>query len=151
MEKDTPVPLAYPEINLANHLNAILYARLGPADPREPSTEYWQQKQKVWKISEGLARTRICYNCSHYNNSKEIVDLIPQTPGGQMKPSDLPVTPKWADIEGMPSAVCTLWSITCSALRTCDNWESPVEDSNNANVWFITPEKSPEDKQMPSM
>jgi hypothetical protein len=57
-------------------------------------------------------------------------------PGKQLKPSDLPVTPKWADIEGMPSAVCTRWNITCSALRTCNDWEDPCLDEDNSNIRF---------------
>ena len=152
MADTIPVPLAYPEINLANHINCIQYANLGPADPREPNTSYWQAKMQKWSVAEGVARSRLCMNCAHYNNKKEIIDIIPQTPGGQMKASALPITPKWADIEGMPSAVCTLWSITCSALRTCDNWESPIEDSDNANVWFVTPEKDGDEvEQLPKM
>ena len=131
-----PIALAYPEINLANHLACMEYAALGPADPRQPSTAYWQAKQDKWKVSEGVARTRLCMNCSHYNNSPEVLAAIPGSPGGQMKPSQLPVTPKWADIEGMPSAVCTRWMITCSALRTCDDWEDPCTDPENANVNF---------------
>lgn len=139
------VPLAYPEINLANHLNCILYAKLGPADPREPSTEYWQAKMDKWQVAEGEARTRLCMNCAHYDNSKEILDALPTAPGAQLKASALPVTPKWADIEGMPSAVCTRWAITCSALRTCDDWEAPWEDSDNANVLFVTPSEDTKD------
>lgn len=142
-----PVALAYPEINVANHLNCILYAKLGPADPREPSTEFWQAKQEKWGVTEGVARTRLCMNCAHYNNKSEIVDVIPLTPGGQLKASELPVTPRWADISGMPSAVCSLWSITCSALRTCDDWESPVEDSDSVNVWFVKPEQDDDHKE----
>ena len=136
MEDLKPVPLMYPEINLANHIACIQYAALGPADPRQPSTQYWQDKVEKWSVPEGIARSRLCMNCSHYNNSPEVLDAIPSSPGGQMKPSQLPVNPKWADIEGMPSAVCTRWSITCSALRTCDDWEDPSKDPDNANVLF---------------
>lgn len=136
-----PVATVYPDINLANHLQCIQYANLGPADPREPSTEYWMLKQEKWGVTEGLARTRLCMNCAHYKNDPETQDCIIEGPGGQIKPSALPVTPRWADIEGMPSAVCTRWNITCSALRTCDDWEDPNTDSDNANVWFVTPEE----------
>ena len=78
-------------------------------------------------------------------NDPEILQAIPTSPGGQMKASDLPVTPKWADIQGMPSAVCSRWAITCSALRTCDDWENPNLDPDNCNVWFVTPEKEVEE------
>jgi hypothetical protein len=140
-----PVPLMYKEINLANHIATIQYANLGPADPRQPSDEYWMQKAEKWKVAEGIARTRLCMNCAHYCNDPEILQAIPTSPGGQMKASDLPVTPKWADIQGMPSAVCSRWAITCSALRTCDDWENPNLDPDNCNVWFVTPEKEVEE------
>ena len=39
-----PVCLTYAELNLQNHLTTIKYAALGPADPRQPSTAYWQNK-----------------------------------------------------------------------------------------------------------
>lgn len=131
-----PIALAYPEINLANHIACIQYAALGPADPREPSTEYWQAKMQKWQVAEGVARTRLCMNCAHYKNDPETMAAIPGSPGGQMKASDLPVTPKWADIDSMPQAVCSRWAITCSALRTCDDWEDPTLDPDNANVNF---------------
>jgi len=137
-----PVPLRFPEINLANHIACIQYAALGPADPRQPSNEYWKDKTEKWKVAEGVARTRLCMNCAHYDNSPEVMEAIPGSPGGQMKPSELPITPKWADIDSMPQAVCSLWSITCSALRTCDDWEDPTKDPDNRNVWFVTPTES---------
>ena len=139
MNDSIPVPLLYKEINLANHISCIQYANLGPADPRQPSTAYWQQKMQVWKVPEGVARTRLCMNCAHYCNSPDILAAIPASPGGQLKPSELPVNPKWADIEGMPGAVCSRWSITCSALRTCDDWEDPAQDEDNCNVQFRGP------------
>ena len=139
------VPLLYAEINLANHLACIQYANLGPADPREPNMNYWMRKQQLWQVPEGVARTRLCMNCAHYDNSEETLAQFPGTPGGSMLASQLPVTPKWADITGMPSAVCTRWTITCSALRTCDDWEDPCLDEDNANVAMVGPEGEMED------
>ena len=139
-----PICLTYTELNLQNHLTTIKYAELGPADPREPSTAYWQNKALIWGVPDGVARTRLCMNCAHYNNDPEIVAVIPSSPGGQLKASDLPVNPKWADIQGMPAAVCNRWSITCSALRTCNDWEDPNTDPDNANIKFVTPSKDNE-------
>jgi hypothetical protein len=60
--------------------------------------------------------------------------------GGTLKPSELPVEPRWADISGMPAAICTRWNITCSALRTCDNWEScEYEDEHETETEISTP------------
>ena len=133
-----PIATMYPEINLANHLTTIKYANLGPADPRQPSTLFWGDKMAVWKVTEGEARTRLCMNCSHYDNSEETMACVATGPGAKLKASDLPVNPKWADITGMPSAVCTRFNITCSALRTCDDWENPNTDSDNANIMFVS-------------
>jgi hypothetical protein len=36
----------------------------------------------------------------------------------------------------MPSAVCSRFNITCSALRTCANWEpgGPITDDSMGNM-----------------
>lgn len=83
-----------------------------------------------WQVREGVARTQLCMNCEYYDNSSESLACIATQPGGQLKASDLPITPKWADIDGMPSAVCTRWGITCSAIRTCDDWDPIVAEDN---------------------
>lgn len=116
----------YREVNLANHLMCIKLANLGPADPRTPSTLFWGDKMDKWHVAEGMARSRLCMNCEHYIDTPENEIAIATGPGAQLKASELPVEPKWADISGMPAAVCSRWGITCSALRTCDDWE-PVE------------------------
>jgi len=124
MEIHCPVEAQYKEVNLANHLLAIKLANLGPADPRQPNTLYWGDKMSLWMVSEGQARTQLCMNCGYYDSSTEMLACIAQGEGGTLKPSELPVEPRWADIQGMPAAICTRWNITCSALRTCDNWEA---------------------------
>jgi hypothetical protein len=131
-----PIATIYPELNISNHMIAIKYANLGPADPRQPSTIFWGDKMVKWQVKEGEARTRLCMNCAHYDNSAETMLCLANGPGGKVKASELPVTPKWADITGMPAAVCTRYNITCSALRTCDDWEDPCYDEDNANVRF---------------
>jgi hypothetical protein len=129
MAKDLcPLPTVYPNVNIANHMVCINLANLGPADPREPSNPFWKAKADKWQVMDGEARTRLCMNCEHYDNSEENIQCVSKGAGGKLKASALPITPKWADIDGMPSAVCTRFNITCSALRTCDDWEPIVED-----------------------
>ena len=123
MEQDCPVEAQYKEVNLSNHLLAIKLANLGPADPRQPNTLYWGDKMTLWGVEEGKARSRLCMNCVHYNNRPQMLACIAAGEGGTLKASELPVEPKWSDIPGMPSAICDLWNITCSAMRTCDNWD----------------------------
>ena len=121
-----PLPTEYPAINLNNHLICIKLANLGPADPRQPSTEFWAAKMKVWKVKEGQARSQLCMNCENYIATQEMLDCIKNGDGAKIKASELPVIPKWSDIDGMPSAVCSLYNITCSSIRTCDSWEAPM-------------------------
>lgn len=132
-----PVPTRFKELNIQGHKDCVTYANLGPADPREPSNEFWAAKMQKWGVSEGVARTRLCMNCAHYKNDEETIACVEQ--GQQLLASE--VNPAWADIPGGPSAVCTMWPITCSAMRTCDEWEDPNSDPDNANVQFVSPEE----------
>lgn len=131
-----PVPTRFKELNKQNHLDCVQYAHLGPQDPREPSQDFWAAKMELWGVSEGVARTRLCMNCAHYKNDEETLACIAN--GQPLLASE--VDPTWADITGGTSAVCTMWNITCSALRTCDDWEDPALDESNANVLFCGPE-----------
>ena len=135
-----PIATMYAEVNLQGHMLAIKLANLGPADPRQPSVLFWGDKMAKWNVPEGVARSRLCMNCAHYDNSPETLDCVSTGPGGMLKPSELPITPKWADIKGMPTGVCTRYPITCSALRTCDDWEDPNTDPDNDNVMFVSPD-----------
>lgn len=123
MADSCPACLVYPGINVANHLQCIQYAQLGPADPTQPNPEFWQQKAIGWRVKEGEARTRLCMNCEHYDDSEENQQCIDSNSKNIPKASSLPINPKWVDIDGMPAAVCTRYNITCSALRTCNDWE----------------------------
>lgn len=127
MSDNCPVASMYKEVNLANHLTTIRLANLGPPDPRQPSTLFWGDKMVKWHVPEGTARARLCMNCEEYNISYTACMLVGE--GAALKASELPITPKWADIDGMPSAICDRWGITCAALRTCDDWE-PVGVEN---------------------
>lgn len=142
MDKSCPIATQYKYINLASHLVAISEAALGPADPRQPSNEYWADKMDAWDVTEGVARTRLCMNCAHYDNSPQTMSCLATGEGADLKASEIPVTPAWSDIEGMPAAVCTVWNITCSALRTCDDWEDAKTDPDNANVDYKSIEKA---------
>lgn len=124
-----PIALQDPKVNLANHMVAIDQANLGPADPRKPETVFWMRKAEIWNTSVDVARTRLCSNCAHYNSTTEMTACIKNGPGGQILASNLPVVPQWADV-ATPSGYCDLYDITCTATRTCDNWEAggPIDN-----------------------
>lgn len=124
MIDNPPVAAVYKEVNLVNHLQCIKFARLGPEDPRTMSAYFWLDKALRWKVKEGEARSRLCMNCEEYDDSPEVVEAFNTLEGGTLKAEE--VNPSWVTIEGMPTGNCARWNISCSALRTCDDWE-PIE------------------------
>ena len=131
-----PLPLQDAELNLANHLTTIADHGLGPADPRKPETVFWMAKADLWGVPRAQARTQLCSNCSHYISTTPMMECITRGPGGQILASNLPITPKWADIPGSPSGFCDLYDITCTATRTCDSWLAggPIDDARAAEL-----------------
>lgn len=125
-----PLPLQSNSLNVKNHLIAIEKYDLGPADPREPNNEFWADKARKWNCTEGDARGRMCANCGFYVNASFIKQCIDAYPVKDLKASDLPVSPQWADIESKPQAYCTALDITCSPVRTCDiqKMGGPIDD-----------------------
>jgi len=117
---EIPLPLQDNQLNADNHMVAISQYGLGPADPRQPNNEFWTAKSVMWAISEGDARGRLCANCVYYFNTTQITDAIKRGPAWDIKASQLPMDPPWADIESHPTAYCDLLEITCSPTRTCD-------------------------------
>lgn len=118
-----PIALQSNTVNIKNHLSTIKDHGLGPANPVEPNHEFWQDKAKIWKISEGDARGRTCANCEYYFDTPDIRDCIANGPANTLKASALPLVPAWTDIETHPVGYCEKWDITCSPVRTCDDQE----------------------------
>ena len=136
MLEHCPLPLQDNDLNIQNHLKTIKEHGLGPADPRQPNNEFWKDKALKWQTTEGDARGRLCANCEHYLASDTINECIINGPAKYIKASNLPVSPKWADIESRPVAYCTLYDITCSPIRTCDSQEmgGPIYDDNYVDL-----------------
>ena len=118
-----PIALQSNAINVKNHLEAIKEHGLGPADPLEKNSSFWTDKAVLWGISEGDARGRLCNNCEHYFDNPDIRACIENGPAYDLKASQLPLTPPWADIEEHPVGYCNRFAITCSPIRTCDEQE----------------------------
>jgi len=139
--KNCPLPLQDNDLNVKNHLYTIENHGLGPADPRKSNEDFWKQKAMYWMTTEGLARGRLCANCEYYYNTSEVEDCIAAGPAYNLKASELPLTPKWADIEDHPVAYCTKFDITCSPTRTCNEQEmgGPMDDER---IKYEDPTKS---------
>ena len=125
-----PPSLQSNKVNIKNHLYTMENHGLGPVDPRQPNEEFWKEKAMRWLTTEGLARGRLCANCEYYVNTTEIENCIANGPAFTFKTSDVPTTPKLADIEEHPVAWCSKFDITCSPTRTCDEQEmgGPMDD-----------------------
>lgn len=123
-----PLPLQNNALNIKNHKKTIKLHGLGPADPRQPNNEFWKDKAERWDVSEGDARGRLCANCEHYIMTSDILDCIEEGPAKKFKTSM--VDPSLVDIESQPQAYCSLYEITCSPLRTCNDQEpgGPIDD-----------------------
>ena len=131
MELDNcPLALQSNSLNVKNHLDTIENYGLGPADPKAPNVEFWRDKAMKWGVSEGDARGRLCNNCEHYIATTDIKECIANGPAWNIKASELPLDPPWADVEDHPTAFCSLYNITCSPTRTCDSQEmgGPIDD-----------------------
>ena len=123
-----PLPLQNNKLNIKNHLKTIKEHGLGPADPRQPNNEFWQDKAKKWGVTEGDARGRLCANCEHYLQTSDILECIDEGQAKDFKASM--VDKSFADLESKPTAYCMLYDITCSPVRTCDSQEmgGPIDD-----------------------
>ena len=123
-----PLPLQNNKLNIKNHVKTIKEHGLGPADPRQPNTEFWKDKASKWGVAEGDARGRLCANCEHYIETTQVKDCIDSGQAKDFKTSM--VDPSIVDIESKPVAYCNLYEITCSPLRTCDSQElgGPIDD-----------------------
>jgi len=118
-----PLALQNNNLNIEHHLEAIKDHGLGPANPLEPNDSFWNDKAKIWNISSGDARGRLCNNCEYYFDTELIRNCIENGPAMKLKASALPLDPKWTDIEDHPIGYCEKWNITCSPIRTCDEQE----------------------------
>lgn len=141
-----PVGTMYTDVNLSNHLAAIQYANYGPREARDSNPQFWELKQELWGVSEGQARMRVCASCHHVDRSPETQDCVIDGPGGDWTESQLPVTPPFVDVDGMPVWYCKRWNMTVSPIRVCDQWESeededeevPEDSTTDEEKSFIT-------------
>lgn len=131
--KQCPVGTMYLDVNTQNHLYAIELADYGPPDPREPNTEFWQNKMRIWDVNEGTAIMRVCASCHHADKSPEMQDCVIEGPGGELMESELPLNPVWTDIDGMPYYYCKRWNMTVNPLRSCNGWMEEQREDEEEN------------------
>lgn len=124
---ECPIATVDKNVNLINHRYVVEVAKLGPPDPSQENNEYWLDMAKRWGISEIDARTQLCSNCEHYIYTEEIQDCMAEH--DNITP-DM-VGPGWVDTHDS-GGWCNLYNITCTAHRTCVDWEAggPITTGN---------------------
>lgn len=122
-EKPCPSPTQDIKENLANRQKAIDEAHYGPANPKEPSEEYWKKKAEIFKGSIEEAKTMRCGNCAAFNQTTRIMSCISKGIG-----SDAQEVEQAGDL-----GYCEIFDFKCASLRTCDAWivGGPITDKTN--------------------
>jgi hypothetical protein len=101
-------------LNLQNRQNAIRVAMYGPANPNQPSRDYWNRLAGVWGISPDEAKTMRCGNCAAFDVSATMRSCISQGLGGGR---DVEQT-----IDAGVLGYCHAFKFKCAAKRTCSAW-----------------------------
>lgn len=106
------------QLNLKNRQNAIDNVGYGPLNPKEPSTEFWQEKADKWSVSIEDAKKSICGNCVFFDRRQKTLDCIETgiAEGGSGDES------AWDVIDQAELGYCTALDFKCAASRTCNAW-----------------------------
>jgi starvation-inducible DNA-binding protein len=120
------------QLNLKNRQNAIDNVGYGPLNPKEPSTEFWQEKADKWSVSPEEAKKSICGNCVFFDIRSKTMDCIESgiAEGGSGDES------AWDAIDQAELGYCTALDFKCAASRTCNAWAvgGPVTDESERAV-----------------
>jgi hypothetical protein len=101
-------------------------------NPKEPSTEFWQDKADKWSVSPEEAKKSICGNCVFFDIRSKTMDCIESgiAEGGSGDQS------AWDAIDQAELGYCTALDFKCAASRTCNAWAvgGPVTDESERAV-----------------
>jgi hypothetical protein len=98
---------------LKNTKNAVDNYSLGPQNPSAPSNDYWAKMGKVFRITPVEAKRRRCANCSYYENTPAMLELMEAIP---LNKYDL--------YDGQAQrGYCHKLSFICHNSRVCSAWE----------------------------
>lgn len=106
------------QLNLKNRQNAIDNVGYGPLNPKEPSTEFWQDKADKWKTKIEEAKKSRCGTCVFFDRRPKTLDCIETglSEGGSGDQS------AWDSIDQAELGYCTALDFKCAASRTCNAW-----------------------------
>lgn len=113
--KSCPIATQDIHVNLKNRNNAIQEYGYGPANPNEPNTEFWAQKERMWKGQD--VKNMRCGNCAAFIQTKQMLDCIVN---GIDEEGEEGYAPDVVDAANL--GYCELFEFKCAGDRTCDAW-----------------------------
>ena len=117
-----PLPMTNKQLNIDNHMVAVEEANLGPARPSSPGV-YWMERADRLGISETESRAQQCQNCHYYVNTPQIQSCYSTNKAAGNIPIETEINPSW-EVVSDPAGYCVKFDITCTPIRTCDEWEA---------------------------
>lgn len=117
--KACPVATMDIHVNLKNRNHAIEDYGYGPLNPKEPSTDFWSAKAKMWAVMPEEAKKSRCSNCAAFIKTKQMLDCISkgiESEKEEHKDYSMDV------INAADLGYCELFHFKCAGSRTCDAW-----------------------------
>ena len=106
-------------VNLKNRNHAIEDYGYGPLNPKEPSSDFWSKKAKMWAVTPEEAKKSLCGNCAAFIKTPQMLACISKG----MEASDEPHKDYSVDvIKAADLGYCELFHFKCAGSRTCDAW-----------------------------
>lgn len=117
--KACPVATVDVHVNLKNRNHAIEDYGYGPLNPKEPSTDFWDAKAKMWAVSADEAKKSRCGNCAAFIKTKQMLDCISK---GMESEEESHKDYSMDVINAADLGYCELFHFKCAGSRTCDAW-----------------------------
>lgn len=117
--KACPVATVDVHVNLKNRNHAIEDYGYGPLNPKEPSTDFWDAKAKMWAVSTDEAKKSRCGNCAAFIKTKQMLDCISK---GMESEEESHKDYSMDVINAADLGYCELFHFKCAGSRTCDAW-----------------------------
>lgn len=93
--------------------------------PANPSTMFWKNKAKIFKVPVEEAKKARCSNCAAFIQTEDILGCIAEGLGAED-----PMERSWSTISVANIGFCNIFDFKCAGDRTCDAWVTggPIHD-----------------------
>jgi len=112
---ELPVEIVSKKENVVNTNNAINNWNFRADNVALNNKPYWQKMAKIWGVDEEQARNQICGNCSHFDNSPEMLKAMKD----EYPLNDFDINESYQQ-----RGYCTKLEFACHVPRACQAWES---------------------------